>query len=449
MRYRARILQGLGATTLTLLIANSAHAAGFAIVENSASGMGNAFAGGGAYAGEASAVWFNPAGMSRLERRELQAAGHLIMLRADFENDGSTAATGGPLSGSNSGSDQPGFVPNVYFTMPVDDKWDFGIGINAPYGLATKFDDDWVGRYHAVESDMKVININPAFSYQATDQLSVGFGVSVQYIDVTLTSAIDFGGICVAALPVSSCAGLGLAPQQTDGFAEITGDSLGYGFNFGLLYQYSDQTRVSLAYRSKVDHDVEGESDFTVPGVAAFLTASGNFVDTDVTSDVSLPATLSLSWFHQMNDTWSFMADATWTGWSTLEELRIEYDSVQPDSVTTLAYEDTWRLAFGANYQLNDTTVLRGGIAWDQTPVPDAAHRTPRVPDDDRLWLAIGAGFQTSDDVTIDIGYAHLIVNDPKSDTEFESSVPTIQHTLTGSYDATVDILSAQVRWNF
>jgi len=416
--------------------------AGYALIEHSASGMGNAFAGGAAVAEDASTVFFNPAGMMNLKRVEVALAGHAIIPTMQFTNQGSELAeifNGQLLTGRDTqDGGHSAFVPNFYYVHGINPSLKFGLGINVPFGLSVKYDDDWVGRYHAVDSELETLNINPSLAFRVSDNLSLGAGVSVQTIEVILSNVIDFG----ALIP---------DPQQHDGFVYIKGDnsdSLSYGWNAGLLYELSNSTRFGLAYRSEIDHNVKGTADFTVPGTVSFLTSGGRFIDSEVTADVTFPQTVSVSAYHRYGAL-ALMSDITWTGWSAFQELRIKYDNPeQPDSVTTEEWEDTFRYALGAHYQTAPQWLVRTGIAYDETPVPNAQRRTPRIPDNDRLWLSLGAGFQASKTLSVDFGYSHLFINDAEIDNEFEASAPQLKATLKGTYQSSVDIFSLQLNWN-
>ena len=439
---------------LSMTSTGLAFGAGFALIENSASGQGNAYAGGSAIADDPATIYFNPAGMTRLVDREMTVAGHIITSQAKFKNDGSTAATGGLLTGPDDDGGSTSLVPNLYYVHPLDNDFTLGVGITVPFGLTTEYDDNWVGRYHAVKSSVTTININPSLAWQANEKLSLGAGVSLQYIDVELTSAVDFGAVCVAqegggVLPPGTCSGIGANPQQLDGFADLQADNISWGFNLGLLYEFSPQTRVGVAYRSQVKQSLEGKAEFTVPGEVAFLKAADVFVDSDIKASVDLPDTFSLSVYHDLSGKVALMADWTWTHWSNFDELRIKYDSSQPDSVTTENWNDNNRYSVGVNYQLNDKVKLRGGLAYDETPVPNARHRTPRLPGNNRTWLSLGIGYGFSQRMSVDAGYSHLFVDDVESDHTFESSIPTLNHTLKGEYQAAVDIFSAQLNWKF
>jgi len=448
MRLAKTLVIGLGSLSTAGMI-TPAFSSGFALNEQSASGLGNAFAGGAAIAEDATTVYYNPAGMSRISGDELAVGANVIMIKADFTNDGSTNATDGqPLSGRDDASVVEDFVPNVYYVTDFAKApgWKFGVGLNVPFGLRTDYQDDWIGRYHAVHSDLKTLNVNPSASYQLTDKLAVGAGISIQYLEVELTSAVDFVGICSAQLPISTCT----SQITSDGFASITGKSLAYGWNLGMLYSQSEKTRFGLAFRSELKHDIDGNADFTVPGGAQFLTSTGYFLDTDAKANVTLPASASVSAYHEYNDKVAVMADLSWTNWKVFDELRINYpDSPQPDSVTTEDWDDTLKLALGLNYTLNPKMLIRTGIAYEQSPIPDAERRTARIPGNDRRWIAIGMGFKPLKDLAFDIAYAHLFTTETDINNTYESSVTTIQHTLSGSYDSAVDILSLQFSMGF
>jgi long-chain fatty acid transport protein len=446
----------LGAGFLTAFSSTSL-ASGFALIEQSASQMGNAFAGGAAYANDASTIYFNPAGMTRLPA-QLVGALHYVQPSAKFDGSATTANFGPPfappqtVTGGNGGdAGQPGFVPNLYMTAPLGNGLFAGLGINAPFGLSTEYDDDWKGRYHAIESELKTVNINPSIAYRVNRQWSFGAGFNLQYISAKLTQAIDQGSLCaptqtqLAALGVPNadpalCAGQ--VPQGSDAFAKLEADNWAGGYNFGILYQPSYSTRVGFSYRSKIQQQVTGDGRFsgTIPQFSNF----GIFVNTDVRADVNLPQTASLSVWHDYNDRWSVMADATWTGWDNFDELRIQYDSFQPDTVVDENWNDVWRYAVGVNYRYNSKWTFRAGTAYDQTPIPDAEHRTARIPGEDRTWLSLGFGYKFNPSLGVDVGYSHLFVLDDAKINNTDSNAGN----LNGKYDAAVDILSAQVVWN-
>lgn len=401
-------LKNISAFVLIAALPGTVSAAGFAIKEQSITSLGRAFAGSAAVAEDASTIFFNPAGLTYLDRSELDLGLNYIKPQSEFRDEGSTI-NGNPLTGGDGGdAGNDAFVPNFYLSHPVNDKVTLGFGVSAPFGLVTEYKDDWVGRYLAVKSEMLTLNFNPTLAIQATEKLSLGFGVSAQYIDVKLTK--------VAQVPA-------------DAGVELEGDDWGYGYNLGLLYQFTDQTRVGLSYRSKISHTLEGGGTLDALGVKE-----------DISADLDLPETVSLAIHHQLNDKWAIMADATWTRWSRFEELVIESDGIlstdKPEN-----WDNSMRYGIGLSYQYNDKWQFRTGVAYDETPIPSSGFRTARIPGNDRKWVAFGASYQYSDNIVIDAAYAHLFMDDPRIN-ESESI-----YNLRGKYDASVDIVGLQLRW--
>jgi long-chain fatty acid transport protein len=435
-----------------LTTANSAGASGFAIIEQGVGGLGSAYAGSAALADDASTIFFNPAGMTYLSGQHVEVGGHYIVPRARFTNQGSTlspalpAPIGGlPLSGDNGGDGgESAFVPNLYYALSLNEDLKVGIGLLAPFGLTTKYNRTWVGRYHGVESRLHMLNINPSIAYRLNPSLSLGGGISIQRVEATLGNAVDFGTLFASSL--------GTTPQDADGYAEIEGDDWGYGFNLGLLYSPAERARFGLAYRSGIRHRIEGDADFDYPSEAVATAAAApgvRLVDGDVKADVDLPATLALSAAYEVHPQWVLLADLTWTQWSQLEELRIRFDSGAADNVTTHDWTDTWRYAVGALFRADRRWHLRAGLAFDETPVPNSERRTPRIPDEDRIWTTIGSGYQFNPLMDLNLSYAHIFIQDPKIDKTGTEAEDLLRGALVGEYDAGVDIISLNLRIHF
>lgn len=429
------------------MASSSAMGAGFSLIEQSVTGLGTAYSGGAATADDPSTIYYNPAGMVLLKGINANANLHYIMPTAKFNKTGAANVLGAPIAGSD-GSGNAGVakvLPNLYVTRKIGDRLAVGLGINAPFGMATEYDKDWVGRYHAVDSDVKTININPAVAWRINDQWSIGAGFNAQYMDARLSSMVDFGlksGVTAIA-----------SNPNADVFGDMNADSWGYGYNLGVLFIPASSTRFGVAYRSEVKQSLKGDVDFTTQN-PAFLTsinpaltaaAALSFPDQGIKGNITLPDTLSISGYHRFNPAWAVMADVTWTGWSSFEKLVIKFDNgVLPDSVTTENWKDNWRYSAGLVYSPTDRLDLRFGLAFDETPVPDAKHRTPRIPDEDRFWTAVGLGYKISDRVSCDLGYAHLFVKDA----DIHLTDPS-RGTLVGTYDNMVDIVSAQLTMTF
>jgi long-chain fatty acid transport protein len=434
----------------------SASAAYFQIAEDSASGVGNAFAGGAAIAEDASTVWYNPAGMTRLNGAQFVMAGHLIDPSFKASVNSASAITTFPISGGGGDAGESALVPNLYYTRPITSDFSIGASINAPFGLATEYDSTWAGRYHTIRSDIKTVNFNFSGAYKLNDTLSMGAGINYQMVDAELTQAVDFATLCTigagGAFSGACGAGAGFNPNSNpnDGSAKVTADSDAWGYNFGFLAQFQNDLRVGLAYRSKMEHSLSGNFDITTPANAATFAGLANLVNSGATADVTFPETLSLSIFKQLGSRWAVMADVTRTKWSSLPELRIKFDSGQSDSVVTLNLKDAYRYSVGATYKPGGAWMFRGGIALDETPVPSDADGTPRLPDGDRTWFSIGAGLQASPTLSFDFGYAYIMVDDVrirKTATSVNENVS--RGNLSVDYSGSVQVLSAQARWTF
>jgi long-chain fatty acid transport protein len=387
-------------------LASSAVAGGFGIGTQSGSGTGNAFAGGAAVADDASVVWSNPAGMSLLPSgKQVTGALHVLKPSFKFQDTASTATATGE---GGDGGDWA-FVPNGFFKMDIDSKLRFGLALNVPFGLKTDYDAGWRGRFLAIKSEIKTINVNPSVAYKISDTVSIGGGVSVQKIDAEL----------------SQNAG---AP----GKLTLNADDIGYGFNIGLMVQTAKDTRIGMSYRSSIKYELEGTGMFNgAPG------DNGN-----VRADLKVPDSASISVLHQLNAKWELMGDITWTGWSTVKQLVVTFTSgpLAPGSLPTLPFnwKDTWRFGVGANYRMNDQTKIRFGVALDETPTNDV-DRTPRLPDQDRTWVAIGVQHRISKSGVLDVGYAHEFIRDASVNQSMG-----LAGTLVGKFENKADIFSIQ-----
>ncbi len=417
--------------TTTLCLSGYAAGSGFALIENSASGMGQAFAGAAAVAEDPSTVYFNPAGMTYLDGTQLTAALHIVNSNAHFHDKGSTDPFGGAIIGNNDGGNAGGthYIPNLYYVREFGEgKYRFGLGINAPFGLGTEYDDGWIGRYTSTSSELQTININPAVAFKGTERLSIGLGANLQYIKATLKSNINQ-----------------TAFSSDDARAKVTGEDWSIGINGGIIYEYATHSKFGLHYRGFINSTLAGKVNYD--GVNPALAMLAGFTDKDVTAALETPAAFSASIAHQLNPKFTLLADITYTQWSSFETLHIVGDDDSNVSYVKENWNDVFRYSLGLKYQHNEKWIFRSGIAHDETPIDDA-YRTSRIPGDDRFWLSFGASYFFSKNLSVDVGYAHLWVDDAKIDEEFRlAGIGT--GTLKGKYKADVDILSAQATWRF
>lgn len=430
-----------------LLFSGSARATGFSLNEMSAASIGNAFAGNAAIAEDASTIYYNPAGLSRMTGQQFTITGSALRPSIRFSNAGSISTAGRPLTGGNGGdAGDWTFVPALYYATDLGRGLRFGIGLQSPFGLKTEYDEGWVGRYQALKSELQTIDINPTLAYKVNDSLSLGAGISAQYTRVELSRAIDFGSVCVGRLGAASCAPLGFLPQAKDGRITLEGTDWGYGFNLGVLFAPSDSMRFGLAYRSRIRHDVSGGSArFDKPaGLPAPLAAATAFSDTDAAANIDLPESLNFSAYADLAPRWAVMSDINWTRWSRFNELRVRFANGAPDSVIREDWRNSFRLGIGVNYRYSNAWKLRTGIAYEQSPVRDES-RTANIPDADRTLLAFGVQHKPSRQSAWDFGYVHIFVKDAS----INRADPPLGGTLIGNYGNDVNILSVQYSHSF
>lgn len=427
-------------TTLVLSsTASLAFAGGFALNEQNVKDLGTAFAGSAARAEDATTIFSNPAGLTRLTGNSFVGGAYVIFPTVKFKNQGSTVRSGAALTGNNGGDAGVDLaVPNFYAAWSLSDTVKAGIGINTPFGLATTYNRNWVGRYQAVESSLTTININPTIAAKLTNNFSVGAGLNVQYAEAKLSNAIDFGTI-------GRSVGLPTQPQQADGFVKVTGSDWSVGYNLGVMYEPSKSTRIGLSYRSPITQEIRGDADFTVPtSVSALATATGRFTDTGASAVLKLPDTLSVAIYQEINPRVSIVGDVTLTRWSRFRELRVSFSNPnEPDSVQPENWNDTYRFGVGVNYAVNDQLTLRTGITFDPSPVSDE-DVTARLPGGDRTLVGFGASYRPSKSLSFDIGYTHVFSEDSPI-----NQTGSTGDTLTGEFESAVDVLGVQLNWQF
>ena len=276
--------------------ASQAQASAFALIEQNASGLGNAYAGAAAAAEDASTIYYNPAGLSLLPAGTQIAVGaNFIQPSAKLGDGGSLASGTGlpgavplshrPLGGTGGDAGDLALVPHMYFAMDVAKDWKLGVGVGAPFGLKTEYSSDWLGRFQGIKSDLKTMNINPTVSYRVNDKASLGFGLNYQRIDAELTSAVNTVGAVLGATGNAAVAN-SIAAANAEGNVAIKGNDSAWGYNLGGMFALSPQTRLGVAYRSAIKYRVTGSADFT--GIPAAF-AAGGLANGSVNLDLKVP----------------------------------------------------------------------------------------------------------------------------------------------------------------
>jgi long-chain fatty acid transport protein len=454
---------------LLTLAASPALGAGFQLNETSASGLGAAFAGGAAAAEDASTLWSNVAGLSRIQQRQGIAVLHMVKPSMEFGNVSSVAAAQQSLGGEGGDAGSTAWVPNLYYAAPINAQWSWGVGFTAPWGLVTEYEDGWMGRFQAIRSSIETMNVNPGVSWKPASNFALGFGLNYQRIEAEFTNQVNYSAALLAAcaIPAFGCppgsptylAIAGATPGLESG-VRIEGDDDAWGWNAGLLWDISPQHRVGLHYRSSIKYTVEGHARFTnptpsvpaplAPTVAALAAAvnTNKLYDTGVTSEVEMPPIVNISLFSNINPQWDVMLDAQWTGWSTIKDLTFLRSDGSELASTPENFEDSWKLSVGANWRLGNGWMVRGGLAYDESPV-QAAYRTPRLPDNDRTWLTAGGQYRFANGLTLDFGAAYIWVAEGSISKSGDPPDTALNGLLSGRYSSNTVILSAQLKMEF
>ncbi|WP_396616089.1 OmpP1/FadL family transporter [Lysobacter soli] len=448
MQHASRFIQlsALAFGIAGALAVGQAQASGFQLKENSVKSMGAAFAGAGVNETDSSVVANNPATMARFSGTTMQVDVTAIDLSYEFKGTG-TDALGRPLTGGNGGdAGDIAAVPALSVIHKLDNGLAFGAMVSAPFGLKTEYDDNWQGRYFAHTSDVEIIDLTLAAALDIVpDRFSVGAGIIYSRADVTLSKSVDFGSLLFAntatrPLPFAR-------PQAADGFAEIQGDDTGFGWTVGANLKPTDKLAIGVSYRSEIDYELEGTADWTVPGnVAAVFAASPTtrplFQDGAALAKLTTPSVLNVDLRYDFTDSFSMMASYAETGWESLREVRIEFANPDPDSVEPFNWKDTTFASLGAEYKLNPSWTLRGGVAYDETPT-HIETRTPRLPDANRMWYSLGASWAATQALEVNFGYTRIEPNSPKIDITSGGS------TLVGPFDGAANLYGVSAQYKF
>lgn len=503
MHHRSR----LALPALTFVTAGAfapwAQASGFQLREQSPLSQGNAFAGISAGGGDISSLFCNPAVMTQYQDPQFSFGGTYVGLSAKFENGAAsrtpvlqglgffaapaTQASLNTVSGSPSHPNAaisavlPEF--NIMYSFNRDLK--VGLSVNVPFGLATEYDANWIGRYHALKTQLKTIDIAPSLAYRVTDTFSVGVAFVARRADAELTNAVDYGtalalkvgsGLVAAGVstvspgpgqnsPVANVA-MG-APNATfgtpgfaipgawDGEAGLKGGGWGYGFKLGATYQPSQDLRLGFAYTSAMTMTLKGDATFSyptsLPGTDLSALQRAGLKNGGGQADLDLPAAASLGFDWKASPTFSLQGEVARTTWSRFKELRVQFDTGAPDSVTNESWNDTTFISVGGTWKLNAGWTVRAGAAFDQSAVDDN-HRTPRIPDNDRTWVAFGASYAFSQKLSVDVGFSRLFIRDGKVNLAAGTTGADPNATrgnLTGTILAAINIFGAQLRYSF
>lgn len=425
-----------------LITPATSFAAGYQMRYQSAETMGTAFASDMTGAKTASGFFNNPAMIAFMEEGKYFSAEFTSLFPSgDFSGQSAYPAnTGDP---NTDGFGKVSIMPSLYYGQKISDKLFITATLTVPWATSSDYDKNWVGKYHATKTFLATYNLTPSVTYAVNDKLAVSGGIQVQYATGELGSMVDLGAIA------------GGTPGQDDGEFTFNGNNIGFGAAFSAMFKPTEALRLGLQYRSQIKHnlsgtqDAEGQSPYAQgviasPGGAALGVADGQDVETDVT----IPSSLTLGASYLLNESLDLHGSLSWTGWSSFDKLTVKNTSSGTSSTTQLDWSDTFFVAAGADYFMNENLTLRGGLSYETGAPPDNK-RTPRGVDEDRLGIALGASYKLTEIFTLHGAFTQLVfLNKPTIDLVDppQGFSPT---QLTGEYTNSATLIRLAVSGKF
>ncbi|HEV2614431.1 MAG TPA: outer membrane protein transport protein [Gammaproteobacteria bacterium] len=437
-RVSLRLVQ-LSLAGLFLGFSASSYASGFQLFEANGAGIGDFNAGAAANANDASVAFFNPAALVTMKAPQIQLSAVGVWTDISFSGTDrlTTALPVPPFSstGTFAGTAQGGAystIPSLEAAGPINDELSWGFSVAVPFGLDTNYDTNSFVRYAATQTSVQDIDISPSLGFKVTSKFSLGLGLDADRLHAVFNSA--------AGVPA-------LGPFFGTGLDSLSGNDAtgwGYGWHAGAMYQFTPDTRVGLAYRSKVSYTVTGTSDFVGP-----LSGGAMISNNNLTVDTTLPATSILSVDHQFNCEWGGEATVMYTQWSVFNNLVLQ--NVQlPTGTTNVGipqnFRNTWRGALGATFKPFDQWLFRAGVGYDETPTVDNA-RNARLPDGNRFATSLGVHYQPIKALGVDVGWTHLFIQN--GNVSVTQRAGTSSTTVIGTAKSYADLVGVQLTWSF
>ena len=405
MKRISRYLAGLTVLAMTA----PAFAGGYQLNDYSVTGLGRSYAGQGVVGDDYSAIAYNPAGMTLMEKSGVQQALSVINLKSDLYGLGAD-------SGKKAKMDfwQP--IPAGFAQYNVDKKLFIGAGIYAPYGLKTQYKSDWFGSDSAVLSKLDIVDFNLSAAYKLDEHWSIGASAILRYIYGRMTQTIP------------SAIGGGDINFNVHGWSQ-TG-------TLGIMYEENKNTRFGLSYRLRSAQRAKGKLKTTgnpaVPPLGLNAVAPGTY---DVRANPDLPETFTFSAYHRYKDV-GFTGTARWTHWtSSFPNFSVRSEGIPTggEKFTDYSYRNSWTLTAGADWYYDKNWTFRCGGGWDESPTHDAKRRTFRIPDNDRWWMSVGASY-VLENWQLDFAYAHMIgkTGEATEDPQHQAKYKNLQSHILG-----------------
>lgn len=433
MSYRglAGLMRAGSALGLLIIASTQVQAGGFALREQSAYGQGVSFAGVAA-GGALSSMYWNPATITQYNGKAFEVDAAAILPKASHSYTSSTLGSSGlgPFGYNRNVSDSgdDAVVPASYSSWQLNDRLWVGLSVNSPFGLSVSFPGAWAGAGYGQSADVKSFNFQPVIAYKISDMVSIAVGAQVQYMTV------DYDALAAA----------GVSPT----IANLSGKGMGYGFTAGVTITPTPTTTIGVGYRSAINQKINGT--LRTGGVAG--------TPGSISTTLNLPDMVTVGLRQGIGDRFTLLAGFEWSNWSRIGTAIVTTPSGGTALIGTSAvalpfqYSDGYFYSLGGEYVINPSWTVRAGIAFEKSPITDSV-RTPRLPDNDRMWYSAGFGYKPPQfkGVTVDFGYSYIDVKDTSINIGAGSGNPWTNSTGTyvGSVDSHVHILSFGFRYQW
>lgn len=401
-------MKAAAAAVMAVCAASAAHAAGFMLTEQSAGALGRAYAGVGVDGTDLSGVYYNPATMTLHPGTQIQAGFVAVGLDLAFEGTGDYSHV------SENGQYNTQAIPHGYISHQISDSMWVGLAMTVPFGMGTEYDDDWRFANRGISAEVLTFDFNPNVAWKVSDKLSLGAGMSIQYAKADLKMKDNI---------IKSVPALGTVNGEVDA------DSWAWGFNIGLMWTPVENLRFGLSYRSKINHNADG--DFTLSDADVDMNVANDLISQGLltpellagmqalvnnpqaaSATISTPAWLMATAAWDVNHLLSLYATFRWTDWSSFDTLDIKSPVAlaSQGGVKTVEnhWQDTYLFSVGADLRFTNWWTFRAGIGYETSPVDDPSYRTAIIPDADRWWFALGSSFQATKNMQVDVSAAWL-----------------------------------------
>lgn len=370
---------------------------------------------------DASTIFYNPSGLVYLPGMQFYGGVTLVTSTAKF--------TGAEpvLTGEEHETDNKLFPPvGIYLSSKFGEKFAAGVGLTNPFGLGVRWKDDFPGRFISKESQLESFYISPVIAYAITENLSIGGGADIVISKVKLIRNITL-------FESEGSIGYEVGEATLEGTSNVA-----VGFTASLMYK-AEKGGIGVLYRHSVKNTFEdGDATFnifnnlSVP--QAVLIAKGALKDQKVQTELTYPNIVSVGFYHKPFEKFGYEIDVLWFGWSKVDKLDIEFDSLGTSTVN-LNYSDRFQIRAGVHYDVNEKLTLRGGYIYDPTPQP-VETMGPLLPDADRHDFSVGLGYKVGK-ARIDLGY--MMVNWNTRST-VEDGVGKNENNFNGTYDTKANL---------